>query len=99
MIVNLGAVDILLGHKIEDIMTHYARLIRAIVTFGWQPIITTLPKVGINKNKKDYKCTYQTLLLFNHFLICSYSANHLFIDLFAHMFDHNEERMRRYFNR
>lgn len=81
LIVNVGAIDILLERDFVDIIAEYARLIRAIITIGLVPIITTIPNIAINRNNKNVKTIYQTLLLFNQFLVNTYKDGNLLVDL------------------
>lgn len=99
VIVNVGAIDILTERQLMDIETDYARLIHTITTIGLEPIITTIPKICINKNNKNYKCMYQTLLLFNQFLMNKYRKGYLFIDLFGRLFEPNQESVRKYYHK
>lgn len=81
LIVNVGAIDILLERDIVDIIAEYARFIRAILTIGLQPIITTIPYVRMNSNNRNYKPIYQTLLLFNQFLQTQFGDGYLVLNL------------------
>lgn len=83
LIVNVGAIDILLERDFIDIIADYARLIRAILLIGLTPIITTIPRIWINSNNKNYKTIYQTLLLVNQFIINSYKDAYLVLDLYS----------------
>lgn len=78
---NLGAIDILLGRDVIDIQADFARLVRAIQVIGLKPIITTLPPIRLPKNHPNTKEIYQTLLIFNNFLITMYGPNHLVVNL------------------
>lgn len=87
MLVNVGAIDILLEHNIIDIIAQYARLIVSLSALGVQPIITTVPNIRINSGNPNKKIIYQTLLLFNQFLMDTYAFGnqYLFIDLHARL--------------
>ncbi|XP_031626307.1 uncharacterized protein LOC116342729 [Contarinia nasturtii] len=91
IIVNVGAIDILLERNIITIMAEYARLIKAITTIGLDVIITTVPNIRINTGKPNYKVIYQTLLLFNQFLMDTYSQGYLFIDLHLQLTKANDK--------
>lgn len=78
---NLGAIDILLGRDIIDIQADFARLIKAIICIGLKPIITTLPPIRLTENHPNSKEIYQTLLIFNNFLLTMYGSNNLVVDL------------------
>lgn len=81
VLINLGAVDILLGRDLIDIKAEFARLIKAIEMIGLKPIITTLPPIRVSENNPNVKQTYQMLLLFNDFLMSHYHERHILIDL------------------
>lgn len=83
LIVNVGAIDILLERDLIDIEAEYARLIKMIYVIGLQPIITTIPKILINSNNPNEKIIHQTLLLFNNFLMNTYGHGYHFVDLYA----------------
>lgn len=85
ILLNLGAIDILLGRNIIDIQADFARLIKAIQIIGLKPIITTLPPIRLADNHPNSKEIYQTLLIFNNFLSTMYGQNHLVVDL-CHIF-------------
>lgn len=82
LIVNVGAIDCLLERNIIDIQAEYARLIRAIEMIELIPIITTVPKVFLNHNNKNYTAIFQTLLLLNQFLLSTYTGEYLLVDLY-----------------
>lgn len=81
VLVNLGTIDILLGRDIIDIQADFARLVRAIEIIGLKPIITTLPPIRLAEDNPNAKEIYQTLLIFNNFLLTMYSAQHTVINL------------------
>lgn len=68
VIVNLGALDILIGRNITDIKADYARLIVTMRQIGLIPIITTLPPIKLDQRQLNCKEVQQSLLLFNSFL-------------------------------
>lgn len=68
LIVNIGAIDILLERELIEIEAEFANLIQIIFKVGLQPIVTTIPHV-IVKNHPDEKIIRQTLMLFNKFLM------------------------------
>lgn len=78
---NLGAIDILLGRDIIDIEADFARLMNAIKFIGLKPIITTLPPIRLAADHPNLKEIYQTLLIFNNFLITMYGPNHMLVNL------------------
>ncbi|XP_055326669.1 maternal effect protein oskar-like [Sitodiplosis mosellana] len=90
LIVNVGAIDVLLQRNFIDIISEYARLIRAILTIGLTPIITTIPNLWINSNNPNYKTIYQTLLLFNQFLLSQYGDGYKLLDLHSCFSDHRK---------
>lgn len=81
IIVNVGAIDILLERNFIDIIAEYTRLIKAILTIGLTPIITTIPNLWINNNNRNYKTIYQTLLMFNQYLLNNYRDEYKLLDL------------------
>lgn len=83
LIINVGAIDILLERDLIDIEAEYARLIKAVVTIGLRPIITTIPKLYTNHNNPNAKIIYQILLLFNNFLMSTFSDAYPVIDLYS----------------
>lgn len=88
LIVNIGAIDILLEHDLVDIETDFAHLIQLIFMIGLQPIVTTIPHVLVNSNHPNEKIIRQTLLLFNNFLMNTYGfGTYLFVDLHASLFN------------
>lgn len=89
VIVNLGALDILLNRNLTDIQAEYMRLINAMKKIGLIPIITTVPMVKLKRQHPNKKLIKQTVLLFNAFLHETYSAGY-FIDLW-HSFHQRED--------
>lgn len=87
LIVNIGAIDILLERELIEIEAEFANLIQIIFKVGLQPIVTTIPHV-IVKNHPDEKIIRQTLMLFNKFLMNTYgNGTYHFIDLYASLFE------------
>lgn len=68
IVVNVGAIDILLDRNLIDIQTEYARLVKAIVTIGCRPILTTVPELIVTEKNPNKKIIRQMLLLFNRFV-------------------------------
>lgn len=99
IIVNVGAIDILLEKDIIDIFAEYARLIKAISMIGLQPIITTIPNIIVNSNYPNKKIIYQMLLLFNQFLLNTYSDGYLLLDLYSHLTECNDKLPTVYYHR
>lgn len=101
ILVNVGALDILMGRELVDIIADYGRLISAIEMIGLVPIITTLPNIYCNPNNLQRKYIYQMLLLFNRFLMSTYQeGGRYFIDLFMSVYEEmktNTSIMRYYF--
>lgn len=81
VLINLGAIDILLGRDITDIQAEYARLIKAIELIGLKPIITTLPPIRVSPQNPNAKQVYQMLLLFNSFLLNIYNDRYMIVDI------------------
>lgn len=91
LIVNIGAIDILLERELIDIEAEFANLIQIIFNVGLQPIVTTIPHV-IVKNNPNEKIIRQTQLLFNNFLMNTYGyGTYHFIDLYASLFKGKKE--------
>lgn len=99
LLVNVGAIDIMLERDFVDIIAEYARLIRAILTIGLQPIITTIPNIVINSNNKNHKIIYQTLLLFNQFLLNTWKDGYLLLDLHLCLSERNRRFPSAYYHR
>lgn len=85
IIVNVGAIDILLERNLIDIQTEYARLVKAIVTIGCQPILTTIPDILVSPNNLNKKITRQMVLLFNRFVADLCENGYHLIDLYAYL--------------
>lgn len=83
LIINVGAIDILLGEELTDIQASYARLVKAIDMIGCQPIITTIPDLHVSGNNPNGKIIRQTLLLLNRFLTITYGDRYPIIDLYS----------------
>lgn len=83
VIINVGAIDILLERDIIDIEAEYARLVKAIDMIGCKPVITTIPELRISENNPNKKTIQQTVLLFNRFLMDSFGDGYPVIDLYS----------------
>lgn len=81
MVVNLGAIDILSGRELFDILADYVRFIRAIEIIGITPIITTLPPIKLSPDHPNAKELYMTLLLFNQYIMNRFEDTHTIVDL------------------
>lgn len=87
IVVNVGAIDILLDRNLIDIQTDYARLVKAILTIGCRPILTTIPDLLISPNNPNKKIVRQTLLLFNRFVVDLHDDGHPLIDFHSYLLD------------
>lgn len=68
-LVNLGAMDILIGRDIYDIEQDYKLLIEKLLELDKIPICTTLPPIFVTQEDHDiWRSIYQKLLLFNRFV-------------------------------
>lgn len=68
-LVNLGAMDILMGRDIYSIQTDYKLLIDRLRGMNKLPICTTVSPVGISQEEsRIWSQLYQKLLLFNRFV-------------------------------
>ena len=83
IVVNVGAIDILLVRDISDIKTEYIRLVKAIVTIGCFPILTTIPELLVSPNNPNKKIIKQMVLLFNRFVADLCDDKYGSIDLYA----------------
>lgn len=83
VLVNVGAIDILLEEELIDIEVMYARLVKAIDFVGCKPIITTLPDILVSPNNPNQKIIRQMLLLFNRFLVETFGDSFPVIDLYS----------------
>lgn len=83
VLVNVGAIDILLETDIIDIQVAYARLVKAIDCVGCRPIITTLPDILVSPNNPNKKIIRQMLLLLNRFLVETFGDSFPVIDLYS----------------
>lgn len=83
IIVNVGAIDILLRRNLIDIQADYARLIKAIITIGCFPILTTIPNIVVSENNPNKKIIRQMVLLFNRFIDDLIDDGHHFVDLYS----------------
>lgn len=89
MLINLGAMDILLNRNLTDIQAEYTRLIDAICKIGIVPIITTLPPIKVSPKNANRKQVKQMVLLFNIFLVERFSGCYLLIDLWKSFYSHS----------
>lgn len=80
VLVNLGAIDILLGRNVTDIQTDYNRLISKLEELKIRPIITTIPKLKANSNNPHKQFINMILLKFNQFILDEYRGKYLTID-------------------
>lgn len=83
IIVNVGAIDILLLRNLIDIQTEYARLVKAIITIGCFPILTTIPNIIVSPNNPNKKIIRQMVLLLNRFIDDLIDDGHHFVDLYS----------------
>lgn len=68
-LVNLGAMDILIGRDIYEIKKDYKALIDKLLGLNKLPICTTLPPIFISPEEHSiWPHVYQKLLLFNRFV-------------------------------
>lgn len=81
IIVNVGAIDILLNRDLIDIEAEFTRLIKSIEILELKPIITTLPVMKIDPLNKNAKQMYQLLLMLNKYILETYNDGYLVIDL------------------
>lgn len=79
----MGAIDILLERNLIDIQTDYARLVKAIVTIGCYPILTTIPNILVSPSNPNGKIIRQMVLLFNRFVTDLYEDGYDLIDLYS----------------
>lgn len=99
LIVNVGAIDILLERDFVDIIAEYSRLIRAILTIGLKPIVTTIPNMLMSVNNKNSKTIYQTLLLFNQFLMNTFRDGYSLLDLHSCFIERNQRLSATYYHK
>lgn len=85
IVVNIGAIDILLLRNLIDIQAEYARLAKAIVTIGCFPILTTIPEIIVSPNNPNKKIIKQMVLLFNRFMGDLQENGYQVIDLYSRM--------------
>lgn len=85
IVVNVGAIDILLNRNLIDIQADYARLVKAIVTIGCLPILTTIPDLQVSKSNPNKKVIKQMVLLFNRFMEDLYLDGYHLIDLYTRL--------------
>lgn len=83
VIVNVGAIDILLDRNLIDIQAEFARLIKAITTIGCHPILTTIPNLLVSANNPNAKIIRQTVLLFNRFVHDLHDDGYPLIDFYS----------------
>lgn len=83
IIVNVGAIDILLERNLIDIQTEYARLVKAIGTIQCKPILTTIPDILVSPNNPNKKIIRQMVLLFNRFVGDLHDDGYPLIDLYS----------------
>lgn len=83
IVVNVGAIDILLLKNLIDIQFEYARLVKGIVSIGCVPILTTIPDLRVSPNNPNQKIIRQMVLLFNRFLEDLYVDGYHLIDLYS----------------
>lgn len=68
-LVNLGAMDILMGRDIYDIQNDYKNLLKRLLELKKLPICTTLPPILITEEQRAiWRQIYQKLMLFNRFV-------------------------------
>lgn len=68
-LVNVGAMDILIGRDIFDVQNDYKLLIDRLITLNKVPIVTTLPPIFLtNEERGIWRQIYQKLQLFNRFV-------------------------------
>lgn len=91
VVVNLGAMDILLNRDLTDIQAEYARLINAMDEIGMIPIITTLPAIKVSPKNPNRKQIKQMVLLFNNFLVDRFSGSYNFIDLWKSFYPQSND--------
>lgn len=89
MLINLGAMDILLNRNLIDIQAEYTRLIDALCKIGIVPIITTLPPIKVSPENENRKQIKQMVLLFNSFLVDRFTGCYQFIDLWKSFHSHS----------
>lgn len=87
IVVNVGAIDILQDRNLIDIQTDYARLVRAIITIGCRPILTTIPNLQLSPNNTSKKVILQMVLLFNRFVVDMSEDGHTVIDFHSYLLD------------
>lgn len=68
-LLNLGAMDILIGRDIYEIKADYKELLEKLLELKKLPICTTLPPIFITAEEYSiWPQVYQKLLLFNRFV-------------------------------
>lgn len=85
IVVNVGAIDILLLRNLTDIQAEYARLVQAITTIGCVPILTSIPNIVVSPNNPNKKIIRQMVLLLNRFIDDLVANGHHFLDLYPHL--------------
>lgn len=86
-LVNLGAMDILIGRDIYEIKADYKKLLDKLLELKKLPICTTLPPIFITAEEHSiWPQAYQKLLLFNRFVEDLMNGTQLpFINLWSFM--------------
>lgn len=82
LILNVGSVDILHGHLLNDMCIDFDRLIRACEQRGVRPIITTLAPLANSSHSPENRIK---LLQFNQFLLNTYETQYPVIDIWSQM--------------
>lgn len=98
-LVNLGAMDILIGRDIYDIEEDYKKLIIQLMELNKLPICTTLPPIFITHDQHGiWPQVYQKLLLFNRFVEDLMNGTHIpFIDLWSFLTSENGKPVKAYY--
>lgn len=98
-LVNLGAMDILIGRDIYDIEADYKRLIVKLLELKKLPICTTLPPIFITHEEHGiWPQVYQKLLLFNRFVEDLMNGTHIpFIDFWSFLTSENCKPVKPYY--
>lgn len=83
ILINLGAIDIMLGRSIDELKRDFKLLINAMIAKKLRPIITTIPYIGAKRDNKLNHQIYDTTIKFNEFLLETYCDSFLVIDLYG----------------
>lgn len=82
VVINVGSVDILYGHDIDDMCADYKDLIHACERHKLQPIISTLSPLPNSSHSLEMR---EKLLAFNAFLSDAYISLYPIIDIWSIM--------------